>query len=277
MDAKVIVYAIALLSLLGGVTGFYYTLDVDEAQKEFILTQQELGNITESIKGAQKLTDLRKEAAALITAAHIIEAENETIRKEAVKLSDARDNEARAFISAIEKVREATVGMVFPSIPLSNGTILKNGKIQSINENLTVIQHSEGVSKVPTETLSSEIQDRLRFGFIPGGAGSASNESTIEYNSSKKSSSSSHAPRSKEIRSEATDSLVRFGSNHLQNTPAKPAAPKSVSYNPEDVKINGDPTLWKGVERYSIGRAYVPGQGWLKVGSKGPIPGSGRK
>ncbi len=277
MDGKIIVYAVALLALLGGLTGFYYTIDVDEAQKEFILTQQELGNIQESIKGAQKLTEIRKEAAALITAARIIESENETIRQEAKKLSEARDNEARAFLSAIQKVRESTIGMVFPSIQLANGTLLKNAKIQAIDENLTVIQHSEGVSKIATEILASEIQDRLRFGFIPGGAGSATNESSTEYNRNQKSGQSSYTPRSNNISSETSDVLVRSGSTHLQNQPAKPRAQTSVSSSREDVKINGDPSLWSGVERHSIGRAYVPGQGWLKIGSKGPIPGSGRK
>ena len=276
MDGKIIVYAIALFALLAGVSGFYYTVDVDEAQKEFILTQQELGNIQESIKGAQKLTEIRKETAALITAAHIIESENEAIRTEAKKFSDARDYEARAFISVIQKVREETVGMNFPSIPLSNGTVLKNAKIQAVDENLTVIQHSEGVSKIATEFLSPELHDRLRFGFVPGGAGSATNESSTEYNPSKKSSQSSYAPRPKEVRSDTSDFLVRSGANQIQNKQAAPKPQATVS-NRNDAKVNGDPGLWNGVERFSIGRAYVPGQGWLKVGPKGPIPGSGRK
>ena len=277
MDGKIIVYAVALLALLGGLTGFYYTIDVDEAQKEFILTQQELGNIQEHIKDAQKLTEIRKEAAALITAARIIESENETIRQEAKKLSEARDNEARAFLSAIQKVRESTIGMVFPSIQLANSTVLKNAKIQALDENLSVIQHSEGVSKIATEILSAELQDRLRFGFIPGGAGSATNESSTIYNPNKKSNQGSYSPRPQEIRSDTSDSLVRSGAVQLQNKPAYPKSRPSVSSNRDDVKINGDPSLWIGVERHSIGRAYVQGQGWLKVGSKGPIPGSGRK
>jgi hypothetical protein len=277
MDGKFIVYALCLIGLLGGVTGFYYTVDVDEAQKEFILTQQELGNTQESIKGAQKLTEIRKETAALITAAHIIESENETIRSEAKKLSDSRDNEARAFLSAIQKVRNATVGMTFPIITLANGTILKNAKIQAVDENLTVIQHSEGVSKIATEILSAELQDRLRFGFIPGGAGSTTNESSTEYNPNKRSSQSSYSPRPKEIRSDASDALVRSGVFQIENKPADPKSQASVSSNRNDAKTNGDPTLWNGVERYSIGRAYVPGQGWLKIGSKEPIPGSGSK
>lgn len=277
MDGKIIVYAVAILALLGGLTGFYYTIDVDEAQKEFILTQQELGNIQETIKGAQKLTEIRKEAAALITAARIIESENETIRQEAKKLSEARDNEVRAFLSAIQKVREATIGMTFPIITLANGSVLRNAKIQDLDENLSVIQHSEGVSKIATEMLSAELQDRLRFGFIPGVAGSTANESSTIYNSNKKSNQSSYSPRPQEIRSDASDSLVRSAAIQLQNKTASLKPQASVSSNRDDAKINGDPNLWINVERHSIGRAYVKGQGWLKIGSKGPIPGSGRK
>ena len=277
MDGKITVYALSLIALMSGVAGFYYTVDVDEAQKEFILTQQELGNIHETIKGAQKLTEIRKEAAALITAAHIIESENEAIRKEATTLSDSRDNEARAFISAIQKVRDATIGMIFPIISLNNGTFLYSAKIQAVDENLTVIQHSEGVSKIGTEILSSELQDRLRFGFIPGGAGSATHESSTEFNPYKKSSQSSYTPRTQDIRSDTSDSLVRSGMVQNQNKSANPKSQASIYSNRNDAKTNGDPSLWNGVERYSIGRAYVPGQGWLKIGSKGPIPGSARK
>jgi hypothetical protein len=274
MDGKIIVFAIAILALLGSVTGFYYTVDVDEAQKELILTQQELGTIEESIKGAQKLTELRKETSALIAAAHIIEAENETVRKETKKLEDKRDNLAKAFVGAIQKVRESTIGLTFTTIPLSNGTTLKQAKIQAFDENLTVIQHSEGVSKIPTELLSSEILDRLRFGFVPGGAGNASNTSPSDYTPSHKNDQSFYTPPKKRVTSSTTDSVVRLGSNGESTPQKKTVTPQS--FNPNDAKINGDPTLWQNVERYSIGRAYVPGQGWLKIGSKGPIAGSGR-
>ena len=277
MDGKIIVYAFALIALFGGVTGFYYTIDVDEAEKDFILTQQELGSVEESIKSAQKLTDLRKETAALISAARIIEAENETIRQEALKLSNSRDNANKAFMSAIQKVRDATVGMTFPSIHLSNGTVLKSAKIQALDESLTVIQHSEGVSKVPTEVLSTELHDRLRYGFIPGGAGSASTEAATDYTPSKKINQSSLSPLQNHGKTDVSDSLVRLGANaQLNKTAEKKSTTSTATYNPNDAKVNGDPSLWNGVDRFSIGRAYVPGQGWLKIGPKGPIPGTGR-
>jgi hypothetical protein len=77
----------------------------------------------------------------------------------------------------------------------------------------------------------------------------------------------------------ASDTLVRLGMD--SNVSAKDAGRKRVAppapRDPERIKREGDPALWKSVERTSIGRAYIPGQGWLKVGADGPIPGSARK
>jgi hypothetical protein len=50
------------------------------------------------------------------------------------------------------------------------------------------------VSKVPTEDLPNEILDRLRFGFIPGGAGT--------INASSKKSGAFLAPSTKPLRHE---------------------------------------------------------------------------
>jgi hypothetical protein len=46
--------------------------------------------------------------------------------------------------------------------------------------------------------------------------------------------------------------------------------------DPARIKVDGDPALWKSVQRTSVGRAYIPGQGWLRIGPNGPIPGSAR-
>jgi hypothetical protein len=61
--------------------------------------------------------------------------------------------------------------MSFPKIQLSTGEQFKNAKIQSVDKEITVFQHAEGVSKVPTRALPPDLLDRLRYDSIPGVGG----------------------------------------------------------------------------------------------------------
>jgi hypothetical protein len=280
MDGKIVVYIIFLFVIMGGVMGIFYTTDVDEAQKEFILAQQQVGQIEDAVKKEQVSLAHRKEAAAIITAAHIIERENNQLREETRKIKDNRDNLAKAFTSTIQRVREESIGMIIPEIPLATGNTLKNAKIQAVDENLTVIQHSEGVSKIPTTTLPASLLDRFRFGYVPGGVGTVTTEE-IEIKESEtprkdpKTSMNFTPPSTANMRTSASDSLVRLG----EGGPAEVIKKNSINKSRPDARLSateGDPALWKSVQRHSIGRAYVPGQGWLKIGPRGPIPGSGR-
>lgn len=260
--------------------GIFYTTDVDEAQKEFILAQQQMGQIEDSVKKEQISFAHRKEAVAIITAANIIERDNNQLREETRKIKDNRDNLAKAFTSTIQRVREESIGMIIPEIPLATGNTLKNAKLQAVDENLTVIQHSEGVSKVPTTTLPASLLDRFRFGYVPGGVGAVPSEE-IEIKESEtprkdpKTSMNFTPPSTANMRTSASDSLVRLG----EGGPAAVIKKNALNKSRPDSRLSsteGDPALWKSVQRHSIGRAYVPGQGWLKIGPRGPIPGSGR-
>jgi DNA-binding transcriptional MerR regulator len=285
MDGKIITYAILLLAIIGGVTGFLYTTDVDEARKDFILTQQQLGQTEESLKQTLTSYELRKEATAIITVAHIINRENEALRTEIRTLKQKRDELAKAFKGTIQRVREDSVGLVLPEIPLTTGSTLKNAKLQAVDDQLTVIQHSEGVSKVPTSTLPATLLDRFRFGFVPGSAGSIINFIPDPDTSPTQKPPAGAAIKSPErssststFRSTTSDALVRMAAESPREPAKKNPVPVGTTYNdPKIMEIEGNPALWQSVERQSIGRAYIPGQGWLKIGSKGPIPGSGRK
>lgn len=283
MDGKIITYAILLLAIIGGVTGFLYTTDVDEAQKDFILTQQQLGQTEESVKQARISYEQRKEATAIITVAHIINRENEALRTEIRTLKQKREELAKAFRGTIQRVREDSVGLVLPEIPLTTGSTLKNAKLQAVDDQLTVIQHSEGVSKVPTSTLPAALLDRFRFGFMPGTTSSTINlisdpDSSPLQKPPAGAASKSHESSSSTLRSSTSDALVRMAMESPNEPAKKNPVPAGTTYiDPKIMEIEGNPALWQSVERQSIGRAYIPGQGWLKIGPKGPIPGSGRK
>ncbi len=276
MDGKFVIYIVFFLCIIGGISGFLYTTDVDEAQKEFILTQQQLSQIEEAAKQARISHDLRKEAAAIITAAHIIDRDNEIIRTETRTLEKKRDDLAKAFVGTIQRVREDSVGLILPEIPLTTGSTLKNAKIQAVDEDLTLIQHSEGVSKIPTNTLPNSLLDRFRFGYAPGGV-RVIIETAPETPSVKQPNSGASNNSTSDFRTGTSDSVARLGGDGPSEKLKKPVpAQKNASSDPKLMAIEGNPALWKSVERQSIGRAYIPGQGWLKIGTKGPIPGSGR-
>ena len=284
MDGKIIIYALFILSVLGGVAGIMYTTDVDEAQKDLILTRQQLGQAEDSLKQANELLAQRKEAVAIITAAHIIDRDNETLRNEITALQKKREEMNRNFAVTVQRVREASAGLVLPEIRLSTGNTLRNAKIQAVNQDLTVIQHNDGVSKVPTESLPNALLDRFRFSNIPArpGASIETVPDKVPVRQPETKPDQSPGPRSSEaysFPSSTSDAIARLGESGPaktgQATPA--AAPNPVSKDPRAMEIEGDPALWQSVERQSVGRAYISGQGWLKIGTKGPIPGSGRK
>jgi len=166
MEGKIIAYAVCLLAIFGTVYFIFYTTEEDEAMKELSLAQQQLGAIEQAIGTHRASLEMRREAAALLTAARIIEGEHEVRRKEVSKLKQQREEMERSMVQAVERVREESVGMVFEKVQLTSGAVLKNARIQSLDEKIVTMLHSEGVSKVPTENLSGELRDRFRFGLI---------------------------------------------------------------------------------------------------------------
>lgn len=171
MDGKIIVYGFCLALVIAGSLFWQYTMDIDEAQKDMLLARQQVNAAEDGVKQARAWHHARKEAAALIAAGAVIEKKNEELRQEISKLREKRKEVARIFQSSLQRVRDETQGMQLQELVLKTGVKFRNVKIQSVDENLAVLQHAEGVSKVPTEELPAEIQDRLRYGFVPGGAG----------------------------------------------------------------------------------------------------------
>lgn len=276
MDGKIIVYGFCLAALIAGSSFWAYTMEMDDAQKDVVLARQQLVVVEESIKQTKAWMAARKEAAALIAAGQIIEQENQKLRTEIELIKQDRSNLANAFLNSIQRAREESLGVVIPEIILTTGTTLKQAKIQSISSDITIFQHSQGVSKVPSTTLPDSLLDRFKFGYSPGGVSSdaLAMEENLEISSF---GSSSRPPPTARISTATSDSVARLGMNDAIDSIAdKKKKARPAPRDPNRIKIYGDPALWKNVERSSIGRAYIPGQGWLRVGRDGPIPGSAR-
>lgn len=276
MDGKIIVYGFCLLALIAGSSFWAYTLELDDAQKEVVLARQQFTVAEEGIKQTKAWMAARKEAAALIAASQIIEQENQKLNAEIELIKQDRTNLARAFLSSIQKAREESLGVVIPEVILTTGTTLKQARIQSLDPAITIFQHEQGVSKVPSTTLPEDLLERFKFGYSPGGvtADALVVEESLQISTF---GSGVRAPPTTRISTDASDSVAQLGMNEAISSVAdKKRKARPAPRDPNRVKVYGDPALWKNVERSSIGRAYIPGQGWLRVGPDGPIPGSAR-
>lgn len=272
MDAKIIVYGICLVLIAAGASLWSYTMGIDDAEKELALARHQLAAAQDGVRNAQGWIHARKEALALITAGGILEKENQVLRDQVGGLRQKLNELSGLIGTTIQRGRDQILGEVIPELSLSNGVVLRQVRIQSADPELTVLLHSGGVSKVSTAILPSDMLDRFRFGTVPGQVGGAASTTDASF---------SGGPSAAPIKTgtSASDSLVRLGMG--DGTSMKVAGRKKpvpvAPRDPERIKREGDPALWKSVERTSIGRAYIPGQGWLRVGADGPIPGSARK
>lgn len=168
MDAKVIIYGFCLTLVIASSLFWRYTMQIDEAEKEMQLALQQVNATAAGVKDATGWLAARKEAAALIAAASVIEKDNGKLNEAVDALQRKKTEVAKVFTSSIQRARQETIGMEFPELLLNSGLKFKQVKIQSVDEALLVLKHAEGVSKVPVSTMPAELLDRLRFGFIPG-------------------------------------------------------------------------------------------------------------
>jgi hypothetical protein len=168
MDAKVIIYGFCLALVVACSFFWRYTMQIDEAEKEMLLARQQMSATADGVKEAKGWLAARKEAAALIAAASVIEKDNKKLKESVDELQRKKTEVVKVFTSSIQRARQETVGMEFPELQLNSGLKFRDVKIQSVDESLLVLKHSDGVSKVPASTMPAELLDRLRFGFIPG-------------------------------------------------------------------------------------------------------------
>ena len=164
MEGKIVVFVVVLLAIVGLIYGVYYTTDIDEATKELALASQQVGVLEQHNRSQAGFLELRKEVAALLMAAGIMNQEKEALTSEVKQLSSREEEIQQNFTDAVMKARQDAVGLVFPEVMLTNGTLLRNAKIQRVEGDVTTMLHSEGVSKIQPDLLPAELQDRFRFG-----------------------------------------------------------------------------------------------------------------
>lgn len=166
MEAKFVIYFVLFLALFGLGFGVYHTTEIDEANKELASAVQQVETLEAHIKTQTAQLELRREVAALMTVADIMQKEVNSIRDD---IANTREDEIRArkdFEQAILKSRQDAAGLVLDEAVLPSGLRLRNARVQKVEGDTTTILHSEGISKLSPEMLPQELQERFRFGAV---------------------------------------------------------------------------------------------------------------
>jgi hypothetical protein len=246
MNGKVIFYLCVLLAVIGVSYSIFYSMEVDEAIRELELVKpqvQTLENGIDSLKAqlesAKPQIENRQQAKALIAASAVLATEKETIRSEIATLEEREADLANQLAQMVKRVRERSIGQSLGGVPLSTGRFLKDCLLKSVDDEVMTVSYSEGIAKVPVTELPKDLKDRFMVGI------------------------------------KVKVKVVEEPSVVIPPPSAKPeqkqSAPKHTAIPRGNPRIEGDPSLWGLVTRTSLGRAYIPGRGWLKIGTKGPI------
>lgn len=266
MEGKLFVYLLALAGIIGVTYFVYFTNEVDEAQAELTQLTANIENHREAVKNNASLLEMKKEVAAWLKATAVVEAEIAKLRKQLSAVQEEEQALALQFSTVILRNRNQTVGMTFPELKLANGLVLRNARIQNVEDDGLRVQHSTGLMKIGHSDLPEDLKDRLRYpdaskGFIPGATAKI-----------KAGTAAKAAPRNSGFANTSVSDNARLGGLSSDSTGSQKSKPPGRPVN----TTQGDPNLWKSVTRQGLGRAYIPGQGWLEVGPNGPIPGTGR-
>jgi hypothetical protein len=154
---------VALLALVAAGLGAYqYQKDLRAAQGEKSAAEQTLKEANEALQLSkaktaeisQQLVELAKEEKGARAA----------LEGEVAALQKSRSDLAQEFALAVQKVREATVGMRWPTLALADGRTLLEPVVRNVSESSVELAHSAGSEQVPGNKLPQELQERLRLG-----------------------------------------------------------------------------------------------------------------
>jgi cell division protein FtsL len=234
--------------------GVHYSTQVDIIRGEHRELTSQVAETSKLLKNNRELLQRRQELTPYLAAAAQVQKEIDAMREQLVKLKQEIDKTQSLFASLVKRARTEAPGTAVAEMRLSSGQLLRNAKIMRIENHNITVAHDGGVTNLTADDLPDDL--RQRFGY------------TLDLPRSYLQSEQSTKPKPiPEVVIPAPNSTTTGASE--RRPAAAPAAPTN-RYR------DGDPGLWNGVTRQELGRAYIPGQGWLKVGPSGPIPKSTR-
>lgn len=249
---KFFFYIVIFAMVFGTIYGVHYTTQVDLAKSENATVKEQMGGIASALAKAQDGIRRKQELMPYIAAAQKVQEELTDLHRQLAATKTETSKIQGLFATLVKRVRTEAPGTTIEEIRTQSGKMLKNVKILRLEGRDMSIAHDGGVTTLSASDLPEDLQ--FRFGYnlaIPG----------VEFTTPET------MPGHKPIR-EVVIPPPTMGS-------AAAPKPKAVNTKPqtqEDRLRDGDPGLWNQVTKRELGMVYIPGQGWLRVGPKGPIP-----
>jgi hypothetical protein len=233
--------------------GVHYTTQVDIVRGEHRELTSQVAEMTKAVQASRDLLVQHQELAPYLVAAAQAQTEVDAARDRLAGIKGEIERAQSLFAVLVRRARTEAPGTSIPDMRLRSGQLLRNAKIMRIDGGTLTIAHDGGVTSLTDDQLSDDL--RLRFGYsfnLPNHLFPADTQ----------------VVKSRAI----PEVVIPAPSSSTESKSARQPATHSGTNRYRD----GDPALWNGVTRQELGRAYIPGQGWLKVGPRGPIPKSSR-
>mgnify|MGYP001627153564 CR=1 FL=1 len=233
--------------------GVHYTTQVDLVRGEHRDLLAQAAEMTKALQASRELLEQYQELAPYVIAAAQAQADVDAARERLANLKGEVEQAQNLFAILVRRARNEAPGTTYSELILRNGRTLRNAKIMRIDGSTLTVAHDGGVTSLSADELADEL--RLRFGYsfnLPPHLFPAD----------------AQLVKSRPI----PEVLIPAPGS----TPATPSNRQPATSFRANRYRDGDPALWPGVTRQQLGRAYIPGQGWLKVGPRGPIPNAPR-
>lgn len=249
---KFLFYFFVFAMVFGTIYGVHYTTQVDLAKSENTTVKEQIGGIMSAASKAQDNIKRKQDLMPYIAATQKVQEELTDLHKRLAAVKTETSKIHGLFATLVKRVRGEAPGTTIEEIRTQSGKMLKNVKILRLEGRELSIAHEGGVTTLSASDLPDDLQFRYGYNLsIPG----------VEFTTPET------MPGHKPIR-EVVIPPPSMGSAEQSKAKAAPNRPATQ----EDRLRDGDPGLWNQVTKRELGMVYVPGQGWLRVGPKGPIP-----
>lgn len=153
---------VTLLALVASGLGAYqYHKDLRAVQGEKNSAEQTLKEANEALQLSKaKTAEISQQLAKLAGEEKGAKA---SLEGEIAALQKTKSDLAKEFTLAVQQVREATVGMRWPTLTLADGRTLLAPVVRNVSESSVELAHNAGSEQVPGNNLPQELQERLRL------------------------------------------------------------------------------------------------------------------
>ena len=178
MEVKTAAWGIVSLVIVafGGIV--IYAIEREGIKSDLSKSQSELNTVKALIETRQKSVVDRKEAYAalqerinLLTSTteriKAIESQNEQLRTTIDQRRAQWTNTRAAFAKDIDAIRQKTKDEILPSMILADGKALKSVRFKDLKDATAILEHADGIAKVPLTNMPPDWTARLALGWNP--------------------------------------------------------------------------------------------------------------